>query len=100
MLGLRIDVAKQIDSVSHSLVSFADAVQRTLRNESWYSGEPRIALIKEKKSTALSERSTSGGIKRSSERRSSASGAADNAKTNLGVVVAIIGLVITPTEEP
>ena len=42
MLGLRVDVAKQIDSGSHDPESFTDVVQRALRNESWDRGEPRM----------------------------------------------------------
>ena len=33
MLGLRVDVAKQIDSGSHDPESFTDTIQRALRNE-------------------------------------------------------------------
>ena len=33
MLGLRVDLAKQIDNSSHSLETFADTVQRALRNK-------------------------------------------------------------------
>ena len=43
MLGLRVEIAKQIDSGSHGPESYADAVQRALRNESWDKGEPRMA---------------------------------------------------------
>ena len=43
MLGLRVEIAKQIDSGSHGPESYADAVQRALRNESWDRGEPRMA---------------------------------------------------------
>ena len=42
MLGLRVEIAKQIDSGSHGPESYADAVQRALRNESWDKGEPRM----------------------------------------------------------
>ena len=34
MLELRVEVAKQIDSGSHGLRSYADAIQRALRNKS------------------------------------------------------------------
>ena len=47
MLGLKVDVAKQIDSGSHSLETYADAVQQALRNKSWDRGEPRMAPIRE-----------------------------------------------------
>ena len=46
MLGLRVEIAKQIDSGSHGPESYADAVQRALRNESWDKGEPRIVSSK------------------------------------------------------
>ena len=46
MLRLRMDVAKQIDSRSHGPESYANAVQRALRNESWHRGEPRMAPSK------------------------------------------------------
>ena len=46
MLGLRVEIAKQIDSGSHGPESYADAVQRALRNESWDKGEPRMATSK------------------------------------------------------
>ena len=46
MLGLRVEIAKQIDSGSHGPESYADAVQRALRNESWDRGEPRMAPSK------------------------------------------------------
>ena len=42
MLGLKVDVAKQIDSGSHGPETYADAVQRALRNESWDRSEPRM----------------------------------------------------------
>ena len=35
MLGLKVDVAKQIDSGRHGPETYADAIQRALRNESW-----------------------------------------------------------------
>ena len=34
MLGLKVDVAKQIDSGSHGLETFTDAVQRALKTKS------------------------------------------------------------------
>ena len=34
MLGLRVDVAKQINSGSHGLESFTNAVERAMRNKS------------------------------------------------------------------
>ena len=46
MLGLRVEIAKQIASGSHGPESYANAVQRALRNESWDRGEPRMAPSK------------------------------------------------------
>ena len=46
VLGLRVEIAKQIDSESHGLKSYTDDVQRALKNESWDRGEPRMALSK------------------------------------------------------
>ena len=46
MLGLRVEIAKQIVSGSHGPKSYADAIQRVLRNESWDRGEPRMAPSK------------------------------------------------------
>ena len=47
MLRLRVEISKQINSGSHGPESYIDAIQRTLRNESWDRGEPRMALSKE-----------------------------------------------------
>ena len=47
MLELKVDGAKQIDSNSHGLETFADTIQRALRNKSGDRGEPRMAPIKE-----------------------------------------------------
>ena len=43
MLGLRVEVAKQIDGGSHGPRSYANAFQRALRNESWDRIEPKTA---------------------------------------------------------
>ena len=56
MLGLRVEIPKQIDSGSHGPESYVDAIQRALRNKSWDRGEPRMApskveIIHETKST-------------------------------------------------
>ena len=67
MLGLRVEVAKQIDSGSHGPRSYADAVQRALRNESWDLIEPKTALNKEEIELMPIERSTPSGVKRSYE---------------------------------
>ena len=67
MLGLRVNVAKQIDSGSHGPKSFADAVQRALRNKSRDKSEPRMALIREEKVVLPVDRSIASGTKRSFE---------------------------------
>ena len=64
MLGLRVDVAKQIDSGSHGIETFADTVQRALRNKSWDRGEPRMALIREERAIVPADRSIASGTKR------------------------------------
>ena len=46
MLGLRVEIAKQIDSGSHGPESYADAVQRALRNESWDRVSPEWLRVK------------------------------------------------------
>ena len=65
MLGLRVDVSKQIDSGSHGPKSFNDTIQRALRNESWDRGEPRMAPIKEERAVLPADRSLASGTKRS-----------------------------------
>ena len=65
MLGLRVDVAKQIDSSSYGPESFPDIVQRPLRNESWDRGVPRMAPIKEERDVVPANRSIASGAKRS-----------------------------------
>ena len=65
MLGLKVDMAKQIDSGSHGLETYADVVQRALRNESWDRGEPRMAPIREKRAVVPTDRSIASGTKRS-----------------------------------
>ena len=65
MLGLKVDVAKQIDSGSHGPETYADAVQRALRNESWDRGEPRMAPIREERAAVPADRSLASGTKRS-----------------------------------
>ena len=65
MLGLKVDVAKQIDSGSHGPETYADAVQRALRNESWDRGEPRVAPIREERAVVPADRSLASGTKRS-----------------------------------
>ena len=67
MLGLRVEVAKQIDGVSHGPRSYADAVQRALRNESWDRIEPKTAPNKEEMALVPIERSMPNGVKRSYE---------------------------------
>ena len=67
MLGLRVEVAKQIDGGSHGPRSYADAVQRALRNESWDRIEPKTAPNKEEMALVPIERSTPSGVKRSYE---------------------------------
>ena len=67
MLGLRVEVAKQIDSGSHGPRSYADAVQRALWNKSWDRIEPKTALNKEEIALVSIERSTPSGVKRSYE---------------------------------
>ena len=65
MLGLKVDVAKQIDNGSHGLEIFADAVQLALRNESWDRGELRLALIREERAVVPADTSLASGTKRS-----------------------------------
>ena len=65
MLGLKVDVAKQIDSGSHGPETYADAVQRALRNESWDRGEPRMAPIREERAVVPADRSLASGTNRS-----------------------------------
>ena len=65
MLGLKVDVAKQIDSGSHGPETYADAVQRALRNKSWDRGEPRMAPIREERAVVPADRSLASGTKRS-----------------------------------
>ena len=65
MLGLKVDVAKQIDNGSHSLETFDDAVQRALRNESWDRNEPRMTPIREERAVVPADRSIASGTKRS-----------------------------------
>ena len=67
MLGLRVEVAKQIDGGSHGPRSYADAVQRALRNESWDRIEPKTAPNREEMTLLPIERSTRNGLKRSYE---------------------------------
>ena len=57
MLGLRVEVAKQIDSGSHGPRSYADVVQRALRNENWDRIEPKTAPNKEEMALVSIERS-------------------------------------------
>ena len=65
MLGLRVDVPKQIDSGSHDPKSFTDTIYQALRNESWDRGEPRMAPIRDEKVVVLADRCTSSGTKMS-----------------------------------
>ena len=65
MLGLKVDVAKQIDSGSHGPETYVDAVQQALRNESWDRGEPRMAPIREERAVVPADRSIASGTKRS-----------------------------------
>ena len=65
MLGLRVDVAKQINSGSHGLESFVDAIQLALRNESWDKSEPRMAPMRDEKAVVPADRSTDSETKRS-----------------------------------
>ena len=65
MLGLKVDVAKQIDSGSHGPETYANAVQRALRNESWDRGEPRMAPIREERAVVPADRSLASRTKRS-----------------------------------
>ena len=67
MLGLRVEVAKQIDGGSHGPRSYADAVQRALRNESWDRIELKSAPNKEEMALVPIERSMPSGVKRSYE---------------------------------
>ena len=67
MLGLRVEVAKQIDGGSHGPRSYTDAVQRALRNESWDRIEPMTASNKDKITLVPIEKSTPSGVKRSYE---------------------------------
>ena len=60
-----MDAAKQIDSGSHDLESFADTVQRALRNKSWHKGEPRMAPIREERAVVPTDKSIASGTKRS-----------------------------------
>ena len=57
MLGLRVDMAKQIDSDSYDPETFADTVQRALRNQSWDRDESRMAPIREKMTIVPADRS-------------------------------------------
>ena len=65
MLRLRVDIAKRIHSSSHGPKSFADAIQRDLRNKSWDKGEPRMAVVRKEKVVVPANRSISNGTKRS-----------------------------------
>ena len=67
MLGLRVEVAKQIDGGSHGPRSYTDAVQYALRNESWDRIEPKTAPNKEEMALVPIERSMPNGVKRSYE---------------------------------
>ena len=46
MLGLRVEVAKQIDGGSHGPKSYADTVQRALQNKSGDQIDPMTASNK------------------------------------------------------
>ena len=65
MLGLRVEVAKQIDSDSHDPETFTDAIQRVLRNKSWDRSDLRIAPIREERTVVPVYRSTVSRTKRS-----------------------------------
>ena len=67
MLGLRVEVAKQIDGGSHGPRSYADAVQRALRNKSWDRIEPKTAPNEKEMAIVPIERSMPNGVKRSYE---------------------------------
>ena len=54
MLGLRIDIVRQIDSGKEGPESYADAVQRALRFESWNKREEESASGREERPAALS----------------------------------------------
>ena len=64
MLGLKVEVAKQIDGGSHGLRSYADAVQRILWNKSWDRIDPMTASNKEEMAFMPIEKSTRNGVKR------------------------------------
>ena len=57
-LGLRVDVANQIDSGSHSPKSFTNTVQRALSKKNWDKGEPRMALVRDERPVVPANRST------------------------------------------
>ena len=60
MQGLRVHVAKQIDSGSHGPTSFSDAVQRALRNESWDKAPSGASNSREGGTSNQSGKSASG----------------------------------------
>ena len=53
MLGLRVEVAKQIDGGSHGPRSYADAVQRALGNKSWDRIVSRPGLVFQRAATMI-----------------------------------------------
>ena len=57
ILGLKMDVAKQINSGSHNPETFIDVVPRALRNKSWDKDEPRMAPSRDKRAVVPADRS-------------------------------------------
>ena len=54
MLGLRIDIARQIDSRMERLESYADVIQRAVRFEGWNKRDEGSVFGKEERPASLS----------------------------------------------
>ena len=69
MLGLRVGVAKHVDSGSQGPTSFSDAVQRALRSESWDRPPAKSASARVEGSTDQAGKSASGGFRKGNRSR-------------------------------